>query len=57
MANEMCATTLPSGHPLCQYRKTSNISHTLLGNKIVDNSDVIGAAPVGAAPTTSSFST
>ena len=39
------------------YRKTSNISHTLVGNKIVDNSDVVGASPVGAAPTTSSFST
>ena len=39
------------------YRKTSNISRTLVGNKIVDNSDVIGASPVGAAPTTSSLST
>ena len=39
------------------YRKTSNISRTLEGNKIVDNSDVVGASPVGAAPTTSSFST
>ena len=39
------------------YRKTSNISRTLLGNKIVDHSDVVGASPVGAAPTTSSFST
>ena len=39
------------------YRKTSNISHTLVGNKIVDNSDVVGASPVGAAPITSSFST
>ena len=39
------------------HRKTSNISHTLVGNKIVDNSDVVGAPPVGAAPTTSSFST
>ena len=39
------------------YRKTSNISHTLVGNKIVDNSDVVGASPVGTAPTTSSFST
>ena len=40
------------------YRKTSNISRTLLvGNKIVDNSDVVEASPVGAAPTTSSFST
>ena len=39
------------------YRKTSNISRTLVGNKIVDNSDVVGASPIGAAPTTSSFST
>ena len=39
------------------YRQTSNISRTLLGNKIVDHSDVVGASPVGAAPTTSSFST
>ena len=38
------------------YRKTSNISRTLVGNKVVDNSDVVGASPVGAAPTTSSFS-
>ena len=41
----------------CTYRKTSNISRTLVGNKIVDNPDVVGASPVGAAPTTSSFST
>ena len=40
-----------------EYRKTSNISRTLVGNKIVDNSDVVGISPVGAAPTTSSFST
>ena len=40
-----------------KYRKTSNISRTLVGNRIVDNSDVVGASPVGAAPTTSSFST
>ena len=39
------------------YRKTSTVSRTLVGNKIVDNSDVVGASPVGAAPTTSSFST
>ena len=37
--------------------KTSNISHTLLRNKIVDHSDVVEASPVGAAPTTSSFLT
>ena len=39
------------------YCKTSNIRRTLVGNKIVDHSDVVGASPVGAAPTTSSFST
>ena len=38
------------------YRKTSNISCTLVGNKIVDQSDAVGTSPVGAAPTTSSFS-
>ena len=40
-----------------KYSKTSNISRILVGNKIVDNSDVVGASPVGTAPTTSSFST
>ena len=32
-------------------------NHTLAGNKIVDHSEVVWASPVGAAPTTSSFST
>ena len=40
-----------------RYRKTSNIRRTLVGNKIVDQSDVVGASPVGAAPTTPSFLT
>ena len=40
-----------------KFRQTSNIRHTWVGNKIVDHSDVVGASPVGAAPTTSSFST
>ena len=40
--------------PNSKYRKVSNISRTLVGNKIVDHSDVVGASPVGAAPTTSS---
>ena len=39
------------------YRQISNISCTLVSNEIVDHSDVVGASPVGAAPTTSSFST
>ena len=44
-------------HGILGYRQVSNISCTLEGNKIVDHSDVVGASPVGAAPTTSSFST
>ena len=40
---------------ICMYRQTAN--HTLVGNEIVDHSDVVGASPVGAAPTTYSFST
>ena len=39
------------------YRQVSIIRHTLVGNNIVDHSDVVGASPLGAAPTTSSFST
>ena len=39
-----------------QYRQISNIRRTLVGNLILDHSDVVGALPVGAAPTTSSFS-
>ena len=38
-------------------RQDSKISHTVVGNEIVDHSDVVGASPVVAAPTTSSFST
>ena len=32
------------------HRQTSNISRTLVGNKIVDQSNVVGVLPVGAAP-------
>ena len=42
---------------LLNYCQVSNIRRTVAGNKIVDHSDVVGASPVGAAPTTSSFST
>ena len=38
-------------------RTVSNIRRTLVGNNNVDHSDVVGASPVGAAPTTSSLST
>ena len=37
------------------YRQVSNVRRTLIGNKIIDHSDVVGASPVVDAPTTSSF--
>ena len=37
--------------------QVSNISRTAIGNQIVDHSNIVGAPPVGADPTTSSFST
>ena len=40
-----------------RYHQTSDISCTSVDNKIVDHSDVVGALPVSAAPTTPSFST
>ena len=40
-----------------KYRQVSNIRRTLVANWIVDHSDLVGAAPTGDAPTTSSFST
>ena len=47
----------PSTAMVLIYRKISNISRTLVGNKIVDHSDVVGVLPIGTAPTASSFST
>ena len=60
--NKNFQTCLLIGWQLCYqpvkgYRQVSNIRCTSVGNKIVDNSDVVGASPVGAAPTTSSFLT
>ena len=48
---------LPNELPYSTYRQVSDIRRTLVGNKIVDHSDVVGSSPVGAAPTSSSFST
>ena len=45
------------GVSINKYRQVSNIRRILVRNWIVDHSDVVGASPVGAAPTTSSFST
>ena len=40
-----------------RHRQTSNISRALVGNKIAGYSDVVGASPVGVAPTAFSFLT
>ena len=48
---------LHDNHHHHDYHQTFNIRHTLVGNKIVDHSDLVGASPLGAAPTTSSIST
>ena len=37
------------------YSQTSNIRHNMVDNKTIDHSDVVGASPVGAAPSPSSF--
>ena len=39
------------------WNSSSSTYEMPVGNEIVDNSDVVGASPVGAAPTSSSFST
>ena len=58
-ADPIVSAELFPGHSLLlsfeEYPKTSNISGTLVGNKIVDHSDVVAASPAGAAPTTSSL--
>ena len=51
-----CHTETPYCSTQWKYCQISNVSCTLIGNKIVHHSDEVGAAPVAAAPTTSSFS-
>ena len=55
--NHLSSVKTSQGIGTRPVQQTSNISRTLVGNKIVDHSDVVGASPVGTAPTTSSFST
>ena len=42
---------------IVKYRQIPNIRRTFESNQNVDHSDVVGASPVGAAPTTSEWST
>ena len=52
-----CYSGIPNQFIGTNYCQISNIRRTLVGNKMVDDSGVVGASPLGAAPTTSSFST
>ena len=52
-----CRKKSPMIFSILSYRKISNIRHIWDFNKIIDHSYVVGASPVGAAPTTSSLST
>ena len=51
------ARNLPLFGDVYHYRQTSIIRSALVGNEIVDHSDVVGVSPVHPAPTTSSLST
>ena len=53
MSNGQTVWLAPPYNAMGNYRIVSYIRHTLVDNKIVDHSDVVGASPVGAAPTTS----
>ena len=63
IAPESCFTTVcrdTNSHAylsiiFIDYRQTSNVSRTIVGTDTVNHSDVVGASPVGAAPTTYSF--
>ena len=57
MTNDTKHDPMLSRHNTASYRQVCNKRRTLEGNKTVDHSDVVEASPVGAAPTTSSFST
>ena len=50
-----CWATIFSSHIFSIYRQVFNIGRTLVGNNIVDHSDVVGTPAVGAAPIISSF--
>ena len=47
--------SLPLRYNLKKCRQTSNTRRILVGDKIVDHSNAVGALPVGAAPTISLF--
>ena len=49
----VCVVYLKLASITYTYRQTSNIRRTFVGNMIVDYSNVVGASPVGVAPTTS----
>ena len=56
MGTHISGSTSPVSSKLHElvYRQISDIEGTLVGNKIVDHLDIVGAASVSTAPTTSS---
>ena len=57
LANILFLYIMKLKYNISSYHQISNIRHALVGNKLVDHLDVVGASPVGAAPSTASFST
>ena len=54
---DLCSEEQNKNPLMSPYNDMFYARHSLVGNKIVDHLDVVGASPVGVAPTTSSFST
>ena len=53
---ESVSTSQQYNQKIDDYHQVSYIRSTWVGNEIVDHLDVVGASPVGTAPTKSSFS-
>ena len=52
-----CTVSTKSADLMLINHQTFNIRGNLVGNEIVDHSDVVGASPIDVVPTTSAFST
>ena len=55
LSSPVCRPVFQGSRSITPSFKPLNINRTLVGNEVVDHSDVVGASPVDAAPTTSSF--
>ena len=55
LSSPVCRPVFQGSRSITPTFKPLNINRTLVGNEVVDHSDVVGASPVDVAPTTSSF--